>query len=81
MSITVIIHITNEEAVLGEIENLPDPSDQVIVIDNPRRRDGKDLHYLEDEATTIIVPWHRINFIEIMPSEAEMEEVITFVRE
>ena len=81
MSITVIIHITNEEAVLGEIENLPDPSDQVIVIDNPRRRDGKDLHYLEDEATTIIIPWHRINFIEIMPSETEMEEVITFVRE
>ena len=81
MSITVIVHITNEEAVLGEIENLPDSSDQVIVIDNPRRRDGKDLHYLEDEATTIIIPWHRINFIEIMPSETEMEEVITFVRE
>jgi hypothetical protein len=81
MSITIIVHITNEEAVLGEIENLPDSSDQVIVIDNPRRRDGKDIHYLEDEATTIIIPWHRINFIEIMPSETEMEEVITFVRE
>ena len=81
MSITIIVHITNEEAVLGEIENLPDSSDQIIVVDNPRRRDGKDLHYLEDEATTIIIPWHRINFIEIMPSETEMEEVITFVRE
>ena len=81
MSITIIVHIINEEAVLGEIENLPDSSDQVIVVDNPRRRDGKDIHYLEDEATTIIIPWHRINFIEIMPSETEMEEVITFVRE
>ena len=81
MSITIIVHIINEEAVLGEIENMPAPSDQVVVIDNPRRRDGKDLHYLEDEATTIIVPWHRINYIEIMPSESEMEEVITFVRE
>lgn len=81
MSITIIVHIKNEEAVLGEIENMPAPSDQVIVMDNPRRRDGKDLHYLEDEATTIIIPWHRINFIEIMPSESEMEEVITFVRE
>ncbi len=81
MSITIIVHINNEEAVFGEIENLPEPSDQVIMVDNPRRRDGKDLHYLEDEATTIIIPWHRINFLEIMPSEAEMEEVITFVRE
>ena len=80
MAITVIVHITNEEPVLGEIENLPEPNDQVIVVNNPRKRDGKELHYIEDDVTMMIVPWHRINFIEVMPS-AEMEEVITFVRE
>ncbi len=81
MSVTIILHIANEEPILGEIEKLPDPSDQVILVSNPRRRDGKDLHYLEDEVTSMIIPWHRINFIEIMPSAAELEEVITFVRE
>lgn len=80
MAITIIVHITNEEPVLGEIENLPEPNDQVIIVNNPRKRDGKELHYIEDEVTMMIVPWHRINFIEVMPS-AEMEEVITFVRE
>jgi hypothetical protein len=80
MAISIILHIANEEPVLCEIEKLPESNDQVIVVSNPRKRDGKDLHYLEEEVTTMIVPWHRINFIEVMPS-TEMEEVITFVRE
>jgi hypothetical protein len=81
MSIPVIIHITNEDAILCEVEKLPDPGDQVILVHSPRRKDGKDLHYLEDEVTTMIIPWHRINFIEVLPSADDLEEVITFVRE
>jgi hypothetical protein len=80
MAITIILHRANEEPVLGEIENLPEPNDQVVVVHNPRKRDGKELHYIEEEVTMMIVPWHRVNFIEVMPS-TEMEEVISFVRE
>jgi hypothetical protein len=47
---------------------------------NPRRRDGKDLHYLDEDVTSMIVPWHRINFIQLLPS-ADAEEIIGFVRE
>ena len=81
MSTTIILHIANEEPILCEVEKMPEPTDQIVTISNPRRRDGKDLHYLEDEVTTMIVPWHRVTFVEVMPSAAEMEEVITFVRE
>ncbi len=81
MSHFVILHISNEEAIIAEIEKLPEPSDQFVIVENPRRRDGKDLHYLEDDVTSMIVPWHRINFIEIMPSTEQLEEVITIVRE
>ncbi len=81
MSITIILHISNEEPILGEIENMPERTDQMILVSNPRRRDGKDIHYLEDEVMTMIIPWHRINFVEVMPSAEEMEEIITFVRE
>ena len=81
MSITVITHIANEEPIIGEIDDIPEQTHQMVTITNPRRRDGKDIHYLEDEVTTMIVPWHRINFLEIMPSAEELEEVITFVRE
>jgi hypothetical protein len=35
---------------------------------------------LEDDVTKMIVPWHRINFIEVIPS-GEAEDIITFVRE
>jgi len=80
MSISIIMHLMNEDPVVGEMEKLPAPEDQVVIIHNPRLKDGKDLHYLEAEVTTMIVPWHRITFIEIVPS-AEIEEVITFVRE
>ena len=80
MSVSIILHLTNEDPVLGELERLPEPADQVVVVSNPRLKDGNDLHYLDSEVTTMIIPWHRITFIEIVPT-AEMDEVITFVRE
>ncbi len=76
----VLMHISGEDPVLGEIENLPAASDLIITIKNPRRRDGKDIHYLEANVTTVIWPMTRVNFIEILPS-GEEEEVIGFVRE
>ncbi len=80
MAYTVILHIANEDAVVGEVEKLPEPGDNLIVVQNPRRRDGKDLHYLDASVVTVIWPMHRLNFIEILPSEQE-EQVIGFVRE
>ncbi len=65
---TVLVHVANEEAILAEVEELPGPADQLIYCINPRRRDGKDLHYVSAEVQTIIVPWWRINFVEVMPS-------------
>jgi hypothetical protein len=75
---TLLIHVANEEAIMAEVETLPLPSDQTIMCTNPRRRDGKDLHYVQSEVQTIILPWHRINFVEIMPSREE-EEIISFL--
>jgi hypothetical protein len=77
---TIIVHISNEEPILAEIEELPTPVDQVIYCINPRRRDGKDLHYVLPEVQTIIIPWWRINFVEIMPS-GEEEEIVAFYRD
>ena len=77
---TVLIHIINEDPVVGEIDKLPDPVDTIITVKNPRRRDGKDLFYLEANVSTVIWPLHRLVLIEIMPT-AEEEEIIGFVRE
>lgn len=80
MSITIILHIQNEEAVVGEIEEIPAPVDNMITVSNPRRIDGKDLHYLSENVVTVIWPLHRVTFIEIMTSKDD-EEIIGFVRE
>jgi hypothetical protein len=80
MAITIILHITNEEAVVGEIEELPASVDNMLTVNNPRRIDGKDLHFLSENVVTVIWPLHRITFIEVMPSKEE-EEIIGFVRE
>ncbi len=76
----VLIHINNEDPVLGEMDKLPEAHDLLLTVKNPRRRDGKDLHYLEANVNTVMWPVSRVNFIEIIPS-GEEEEIISFVRE
>jgi hypothetical protein len=39
------------------------------------------LHYISAEATSFLFPWHRISFIELMPSETERGEVVEFFRD
>ncbi len=78
--ISVLIHIANEDPIFAEMDELPKMSDTIIMVRNPRKRDGKDLHYLAANVTQVIWPINRVAFIEIMPSEDD-EEIIGFVRE
>ncbi|MCW5876149.1 MAG: hypothetical protein KIS85_04620 [Anaerolineales bacterium] len=80
MAYTILVHILNEEPFVGEVEEMPSAMDSLLRIQNPRKRDGKDLPYLQGDVTTVIYPWNRINFVEILPSGGE-DEIIGFVRE
>lgn len=80
MAYTLVLHVINSEPVVGEVEKLPSPEDRMIVLQNPRKMDGKDLNYLADNVTTVIWPVERLNFIEVLAG-AEEEELISFVRE
>jgi len=77
---TVLIHLNNEEAVLAEIDQLPAAADTLVTVKNPRRRDGKDIIYLDANASTVMFPVYRINFIEVIPTGDE-EEIIGHFRE
>lgn len=77
---TIILHINNEDPIVCEVDELPDDANKVLMVHNPRKRDGKDLHYLDENVTTMIVPWHRVNFIQVYPS-GEEEDVIGFIRD
>ncbi len=80
MAYTVIIHLSNEDPICGEVDQLPAASDTVVTLHNPRRRDGKDVQYLSNDVITIIWPINQIAFMEVMPSEGE-DRIIGFVRE
>ncbi|MBX6341963.1 MAG: hypothetical protein IRY97_05850, partial [Thermomicrobiaceae bacterium] len=54
MAYRVIVHIHNEDPFLAEIDEMPDPKDNFVVLKNPRRRDGKALTFVTDGATAFI---------------------------
>jgi hypothetical protein len=77
---TIIVHLANEDAVVGEVEELPQKNDTLVFLKNPRRKDGKDLPYLDQNVTQVIWPVHKVSLIEVVPG-AEEEQIISFVRE
>lgn len=80
MAYSIILHISGETSVSGEIEELPKPADTIITVINPRQKDGKDLHYLDNNVTKVIWPLAKVSFIEILENANE-EKIIGFVRE
>ena len=80
MPLTVLLHIQNEDSVIGEIEELPDPTSGYIQVFSPRLRDGREVTYLLPETNSVIYPWTRIHCVEILPTEDD-EQIVTFIRE
>jgi hypothetical protein len=80
MSFTVVVHISNEDPILADMDELPAPSDTIVLLHHPRRRDGKDVHYLQGDVMSVIWPINQISFIEVLPGEGE-EKIIGFVRD
>ncbi len=80
MPYSLVVHVQNTDPILGETDELPTPSDTMVMLKNPRRVDGKDLHYLAENVMVVFWPIERINFIEVL-SEGQEEQIIGFVRE
>ncbi len=80
MAYTLILHLTGDVPVLCEVDELPKPTDTLLIVNNPRQRDGKDLHYLEPNVVKVYWPIEKVSLIEVLASEEE-EKIIGFVRE
>ena len=80
MAFSIILHISGESSIVGEIDELPKNTDTIITVNNPRLKDGKDVHYIEPNVTKVIWPLSKIGLIEILEDE-EDEALIGFVRE
>ena len=46
--ITLLLHISNAEPVKVDVEDLPHPSDMMIVGRNPRDRKDKEVEWLDE---------------------------------
>ncbi len=71
--VTLILHMINEDPVVGEVSEIPVKTDTLIFLKNPRRRDGKRLHYLEESAELAAWPVSRLSFFEVLRAEHETE--------
>ncbi|MEI8165923.1 MAG: hypothetical protein WCG26_06075 [Chloroflexales bacterium] len=80
MAKTVILHLTSEDPVLADIDQEPLTTDLFIRVTNMRKRDGKPVPYLAAGVQAVIFPWHRVTFIELMPSDEERSSVVDFFR-
>jgi hypothetical protein len=80
MAHSIILHLPGEPSIIGEVDELPKPTDNLVTVSNPRQRDGKDIHYLEHNVVKVIWPIDKISLIEVLESEEE-EQLIGFVRE
>jgi hypothetical protein len=81
MAIKAILHIPGEEAILCEMEAMPNPTDNFVVVTNPRRKDGKPIATMDDNATAIVYPFSRISYIEFFEQTSQRESVVGFFRE
>ena len=72
--ITLQIHIANSEPIKVDVEEMPQMSDIAILGSNPRDRQERELSWVDDGVSSIIIPWWRINFIQVLPDQEADEE-------
>jgi hypothetical protein len=76
--VTLLVHINNAEAFKLDVEEIPKPTDNALIGKNPREKTDKEVTWIEEGVSTLIIPWWRITFIEVLPSGAEEEFPLPF---
>ena len=69
--ITLLLHVSNSEPIKVDVDEMPKPTDAVIVGKNPRERSDKELTIFDEGVTTVIFPWWRINYVQVLPGDKE----------
>lgn len=72
----ILVHISNAEPVKLDVDQLPSPTDTCIIGKNPRTRSDKEVLGIDEGVTTVIYPWWRINYIQVLPTGEEAPEFI-----
>ncbi len=76
----VVVHMANQETLIGEVETLPNQADRFIILHNPLQPDGRMLESVEEGVATILISWHQVLFVQLLPGTGS-DMPISFVRE
>jgi hypothetical protein len=74
--ISILVHISNSEPVKIDVEQIPSPTDTCVIGKNPRERSDKEVTWVDEGVTTVIFPWWRINYIQVLPTGEEEPTVV-----
>jgi len=79
----VIAHVLNDDPFVTEVAIPPDPQHQSVFLRKPRRFDGERLTTTAQRVTTVLYPWHRITYIELLDegSDQRPSQLVTVVRD
>ncbi|MEO1289141.1 MAG: hypothetical protein AAFV93_15360 [Chloroflexota bacterium] len=64
---TIVLHIANAEPIKVDVDELPQPTDTCIVGKNPRLRSDREVDWVDEGVRTVVVPMHRLNYIQVYP--------------
>ena len=70
----ILVHLANTEPIKVDVDALPTPTDTLLIGKNPRDHIDRDLSWLEEGVRLVILPWWRINYIQVLPTAEEKEE-------
>jgi hypothetical protein len=65
-----VLHIANEQPLLCDLFELPNPADVALRCTNLRNLDGKRPIFIDDIRSVFVFPYLHIRFVEIPPAAA-----------
>lgn len=71
---TVMVHLSGSEPVKLDIEELPKPNDTILIGKNPRDNVDREVHWVDENVRMVILPWWRINYVQVLPSQDDQED-------
>lgn len=72
--VSLLVHLANSEPIKLDVDEMPKPTDQILIGRNPRDNVDREVHWIEENVRMIILPWWRINYIQVLPAEDDQEE-------
>ncbi|GAB5491396.1 MAG: hypothetical protein Phog2KO_16110 [Phototrophicaceae bacterium] len=68
---TIVLHISNSEPVKLDVEELPSSTATCVIGKNPRLRSDREVDWVDEGVTTVVIPMYRLNYIQVMPGDDE----------